>query len=98
MAGQLGAVDGEDGLLQSLSEPLEPLGGFGPLGNRELEGGCHADRTGNVLRAAAAVALLGAALLLGEDVRPMAEVEGTDALRPLELVGAHHEEVDAERR
>ena len=42
------------------------------------------------------MALLGATLLLGEDVGPVAEVERADALGTLELVGAHREEVDAE--
>ena len=55
------------------------------------------DGAGDVLRAAAAVALLGAALLLGEDVRAVPEVERADALRALELVGAQGEQVDAER-
>ena len=43
------------------------------------------------------MALLRAALLLGEDVRPVADVERADALGPLELVRAERDEVRAER-
>ena len=41
--------------------------------------------------------LLGSALLLREDVRPVPDVERADALRPLELVGGERDEVRAER-
>ena len=43
------------------------------------------------------MALLGPALLLRQDVRPVAHVESADALRPLELVGAERDEVGAKR-
>ena len=43
------------------------------------------------------MALLRPALLLREDVRPVADVQRADALRPLELVRAERHEVRAER-
>ena len=43
------------------------------------------------------MAFLGAALLLGEDVGAVADVEGPDALRALELVGAQRHHVRPER-
>ena len=44
----------------------------------------------------ASVALLRATLLLGEDVGAVADVQGADALGPLELVGTQRDEVGAE--
>ena len=64
---------------------------------RKLVGRGQPDRAGDVLRPGAAMPLLAAALLLGQDVRAVADVQGADALRSLELVSADREQVDAER-
>jgi hypothetical protein len=80
-----------------LTLALQPGDRLGTLGARELVGDGQADRTGDVLGAGPAMALLRAALLLREDVRPVADVQDADALRPLELVGAHRDEIRIER-
>ena len=69
MTRQLHTVDGEDRLAKPLAEPAQAVDGLGTLGAGEVVGGGHAHRPGDVLRARPAVPLLGAALLLGEDVR-----------------------------
>ena len=71
--------------------------GLRPLRARQVVRRGQPDRTGDVLRARPPVALLGAALLLGEDVRPVADVQRADALGPLELVRPERHEVRAER-
>ena len=63
----------------------------------QLVGRGQPDGAGDVLRAGPAVALLLAAVLLGQDVRAVADVQRADALRALELVGGEREQVDAER-
>src|SRR4029078_7467432 len=73
----------------------QPGDGLGPLVAGQRVRGRQADGAGHVLRASASVALLGPALLLRQDVRPMAYVEGAHALRPLELVGTQRDEVGA---
>ena len=60
--------------------------GRGRSAHGQLVGRGQADGAGDVLRAGPAVALLRAAVLLGEDVRAVAHVQGADALGPLELV------------
>ena len=82
---------------ESVALLAQPGDGLGPLRAGQLVGGRQADGAGHVLRAGPAVALLGAALLLGEDVRPVADVQRADALRALELVGAERDQVGAER-
>ncbi len=64
---------------------------------RELVCGGQTDRPGDVLGAGAAVALLGATLLLRQDVRAVPDIERSDALRPLELVRPERDEVCPER-
>ena len=68
------------------------------LGTRQLVGRRQPDRARDVLGAGPAMALLRAALLLGEDVRPVADVQRADALGALELVGPERHEVGPERR
>src|SRR5438045_3705376 len=58
---------------------------------------CKSDRTRHILGPGSAVALLAAALLLREDVRPVPDVQRANALRSLELVCRDRQEVDAKR-
>ena len=97
MARQLRAVDREHRRPQAVAVPAQPARRLGSLQGRELVGAGHADRAGDVLRARPPVALLGAALLLGQDVRPVADVQRADALGPLELVGRERDQVRAQR-
>ena len=56
-----------------------------------------ADGPGHVFGPGPAVALLRAALLLGQHVRAVADEQRADALGPLELVGGDRQQVDVER-
>ncbi len=89
--------DGEDRGEESVALLAQPGDGLGPLRAGQLVGGRQADGAGHVLRAGPRWRSCVAALLLGEDVRPVADVQRADALRALELVGAERHEVRAER-
>ena len=97
VAGELRAVDREDRRLGAArGGGAAALDVVGPLGARPARRRrAMPDGPGDVLRAGPPMALLRAALLLGEDVRPVAHVERADALGALELVGG---ERDACRR
>src|SRR5438477_395345 len=62
----------------------------------ELVGRGKPNGPGDILGARPPVALLAAALLLGEDVGPVSNVERADALRAFELVRPERHEVRAE--
>ena len=97
MTGHLGAGDGQDGLREAVAQAAQARDGRGPLLARQVVGGRRPDGSGHVLGPGAPVALLGAALLLRQDVGPVADVERPGALRALELVRAERHEVGAER-
>ena len=97
MAGRLDAGHQLDGFGQAVALAAEAADRLGPLGAGEVEGGRQPDRAGHVLRARPPMALLGSTLLLGEDVRAVADVERADALRPLELVRPERDEVGSQR-
>ena len=90
--------DGEDGVAQ----PVAQAGARAPTvaarsAHGELVGRGQAHGAGDVLGPGPPVAFLAAAVLLGEDVRPVPDVQGADALGPLELVGGEGHQVGAER-
>jgi hypothetical protein len=95
VAGELGV-----GTSRTASEPVarrpQSLDRSAPLGGAQLVGLRESDRARHVLRAGAAMALLLAAVLLGQDVGPVLDVERADALGAFELVAADRDEVDAE--
>ena len=98
VAGQLRAVDGEDRRLEPLAARAQPGDGRRALGARQLVGRGQPDGAGDVLRPGPAMPLLGPAVLLGEEVRAVADEQRADALGALELVGAERDEVGVERR
>ena len=84
-------------VLEAVAKGLQPgCIAFQP-GNGRPNGRAKGRNPRDILGAAPPVALLRAALLLGEDVGAAPEVERADALRALELVGAQGEHVDPER-
>src|SRR3954468_17555160 len=97
MSGRLDASDGEERLQERAPLLAEASDRRGPIRAAQLVGCRETDRSGDVLRSGAAVALLGPALLLREDMGTVSDVEGTDALRALELVGAERHQIGAER-
>ena len=97
MTGRFDARDGEDGLGEPGPLRAHPGDGLGSLGTGQLVCRREADRAGDVLRPGATMTLLGPALLLGEDVRPVSDVQDADALRALELVRPQRHEIRAER-
>ena len=96
MAGELGVRHLEDRLSETVARHPQSFDGRCPLGSAQLVGFCESHRARHVLRAGAAMALLLAAVLLGQDVGPVLDVERADALGAFELVAADRDEVDAE--
>src|SRR3954452_8785327 len=97
MSGRLDASDGEERLQERRPLLAEASDRRGPIRATQLVGCRETDRSGDVLRSGAAVALLGPALLLREDMGAVSDVEGTDALRALELMRAERHQIGAER-
>ncbi len=97
MSGRLDAGDGQDRRREPVALRAQAGDRLGSLRAGQVVGRGETDGPGDVLRACPPVALLGPALLLGQDVRPVADVQRADALRALELVRAERDEVGAER-
>src|SRR3954462_92738 len=97
MAGHLDDGDSKDGLEEPGTLLAQPGEGRRPIRTAQLVGRRQTDRSRHVLGSGPTVALLRPALLLGEDVRAVSDVEGADARRALELVGAEGHQVSAQR-
>ena len=69
MTGELGTLDGQDGVGQAATLRGQPPGRGGLLGTGELVRGGQPDGPGDVLRAGTAMPLLAATVLLGQEVR-----------------------------
>ena len=74
MTGQLGAVHGEHGRPQTVALSPQPSDGLRAVGTAQLIGSREANRPCDVLGPGPAMALLGATLLLGKDVRAVPDV------------------------
>jgi len=97
MARRLDAGDDQDRVGQARPLRAQPRHGLRTLRARQVVRRGQPDRPRDVLRARPAVPLLGASLLLGEDMRPVTDVQRADPLGSLELVGAERHEVGAQR-
>src|SRR3954447_3400178 len=93
MARELNPVEGEDRGLEPVALLPHATRRHVALRHGEANRHGHANRGRDVLGAGTPIPLLGPALLLAEDVGPVAEVEGTRALRAFELVPGKREEV-----
>ena len=78
---------------QAVAQGADALDHRGPLGRGDPQRLGHADDAGDVVRAAAAVALLAAAEEERLERHAVADDERADALRPAELVGTDGDEV-----
>ena len=87
----------EEFAFEVVAERLHGGGVGGEFGAGEFGGAAEADDAGDVLGAAAAVALLVFAVEVRREGRAFADEEGADAFRAAEFVGAEREVVDGER-
>ena len=90
----LGAAHaGEEPVGQPVAQAGDAPDGIDPPGDGRPHGGGHADDAGHVVRAAAPVALLAAAVDDRLDIDAVAHHQGAHALGPAELVGADRDQV-----
>ena len=96
MAGLLDTFKAPDSAQQALPMALQPSNRLAPLRGRQLESPGHARGRRDVLGAGPPIPLLSSTLLLGQDVGPVADVQGPDALGPFELVRRDAQQVHAQ--